>query len=194
MTTKVFTGDALCRDPDWLSISISFTMEASAAVHALRSWPSFLRPIVCRLLPEMRQIQQSYSRADKIVKAELKAREQAKRASEVDSNTKTRFRDALEWFSETAVGREYNVTDGQLLLSFAALHTTSMTLYAFMFDILSTPEIIPELRKEMIQVLTEDGSLTKQSLYKLKLLDSCLKESQRISNFGPSEQSVPHTR
>ncbi|KAK0615418.1 Cytochrome P450 monooxygenase pyr3 [Lasiodiplodia hormozganensis] len=61
-----------------------------------------------------------------------------------------------------------------------------MTLYAFMFDILSTLEIIPELRKEMIQVLTEDGSLTKQSLYKLKLLDSCLKESQRISNFGPT--------
>ncbi|KAB2573495.1 Cytochrome P450 monooxygenase pyr3 [Lasiodiplodia theobromae] len=61
-----------------------------------------------------------------------------------------------------------------------------MTLYAFMFDMLSSPEIIPDLRKEMIQVLTEDGSLTKQSLYKLKLLDSCLKESQRISNFGPT--------
>lgn len=106
MTTKVFTGDALCRDPDWLSISINFTMEASAAVHALRSWPSFLRPIVCRLLPEMRQTQQSYSRADKIVKAELEARQHAKRVSEEDGNTATRFNDALEWFSETAIGRE----------------------------------------------------------------------------------------
>lgn len=85
------------------------------------------------------------------------------------------------------------MTDGQLLLSFAAIHTTSMTLYAFMFDMLSSPEIIPDLRKEMIQVLTEDGSLTKQSLYKLKLLDSCLKESQRISNFGPSKKTnTPH--
>ncbi|KAH7049327.1 cytochrome P450, partial [Macrophomina phaseolina] len=35
-------------------------------------------------------------------------------------------------------------------------------------------------RKEIIEVLQADGGWKKTSLYKLKLLDSCMKESQRL--------------
>lgn len=189
MTTKVFTGEPLYHDPEWLQISTNFAIQATAAQAALRSWPAILRPLVFRFLPEMRQIRQSYERADSIIGKEMRRRHATKQKAAADETTVRKYNDVLEWFGEVAAGEEYSVVQGQLLLSFAAIHTTSMTLYAFILDVLSEPEIIPELREEMIAVLREDGGLTKTSLYKFKLLDSCLKESQRISPFGPSKHS-----
>lgn len=48
------------------------------------------------------------------------------------------------------------------------------------YDILDHPELIPELRQEIITVVTEDQGWKKTSLYKLKLMDSVMKESQRV--------------
>lgn len=44
------------------------------------------------------------------------------------------------------------------------------------------PQIIPELRAEVEQVLREhDGVMTTQALFSMKLLDSVMRESQRLS-------------
>ncbi|KAL1631683.1 hypothetical protein SLS56_004357 [Neofusicoccum ribis] len=170
LMTKVFTGEPLCNNPEWINISINFTIEGSMASRALRSWPAILRPLIYRFIPERRQIQNTYSRADELLQEEL--------------------------FSDVADSRQYSVTQGQLLLSFAAIHTTSTTLYAFLFDLLSTPSLIPELRDEISTVQRDAGGLTKTTLHKLNLLDSCLKERQRLSPLGPSkpplEPRVPH--
>ncbi|GME48302.1 zn-dependent exopeptidase [Neofusicoccum parvum] len=56
-----------------------------------------------------------------------------------------------------------------------------MTTTALMYDLLENPEYIDKLRDEMIHAIREDGGLTKMTLNKLKLLDSCMKESQRVS-------------
>ncbi|GME52697.1 Cytochrome p450 [Neofusicoccum parvum] len=184
LTAKIFTGEPLCNNPEWIDISIKFTIEGSMASRALRSWPAILRPLVYRFIPEMRQIQHTYSRADKLLQEEVKSRRLAAETATAEGKPASHHKDALSWFSDAAAGRKFSMTQGQLLLSFAAIHTTSMTLYAFLFDLLSTPTLIPELRDEMAAVLRADGGLTKTSLHKLHLLDSCLKESQRLSPLG----------
>ncbi|EOD49768.1 putative cytochrome p450 protein [Neofusicoccum parvum UCRNP2] len=184
LTTKIFTGEPLCNNPEWIDISIKFTIEGSMASRALRSWPAILRPLVYRFIPEMRQIQHTYSRADKLLQEEVKSRRLAAEAATAEGKPAPHHKDALSWFSDAAAGRKYSMTQGQLLLSFAAIHTTSTTLYAFLFDLLSTPTLLPELRDEMAAALRADGGLTKASLHKLHLLDSCLKESQRLSPLG----------
>ncbi|GME65156.1 Cytochrome p450 [Neofusicoccum parvum] len=184
LTTKIFTGEPLCNNPEWIDISIKFTIEGSMASRALRSWPAILRPLVYRFIPEMRQIQKTYSRADKLLQEEVESRRLAAETTTAEGKPAPHHKDALSWFSDAAAGRQYSMTQGQLLLSFAAIHTTSTTLYAFLFDLLSTPTLLPELRDEMAAVLRADGGLTKASLHKLHLLDSCLKESQRLSPLG----------
>ena len=47
------------------------------------------------------------------------------------------------------------------------------------YDLAQNPEIIEPLRKEIIDVLTE-GGWKKTSLYNLKLMDSVIKETQRL--------------
>jgi hypothetical protein len=52
-----------------------------------------------------------------------------------------------------------------------------------MSDLCKNPEIIDDLRQEMVKALSE-GGWKKTSLYGMKLLDSVIKESLRIKPTG----------
>jgi len=67
----------------------------------------------------------------------------------------------------------------QLTLSFVAIHTTADMITQLMFDLAQNPELIQPLRDEVAAVLGTEG-WKKTSLYKMKLLDSVLKECQRL--------------
>lgn len=65
-------------------------------------------------------------------------------------------------------------------------------MMAFLYDMSSHPRYIDELREEIVKVLREDGGWKKTSLSKMKLLDSCMKESQRV-NVLASGELIPRT-
>lgn len=67
----------------------------------------------------------------------------------------------------------------QLNLTVAAMHATTEALTTALVDLVTYPEIIKQLREEVIQVVGE-GGWSKQALYNMKLMDSFLKESQRL--------------
>lgn len=93
--------------------------------------------------------------------------------------------DAIEWFEQVAKGRKYDPVHVQLTLSFVAIHTTADMITQLMFDLAQNPEYIQPLREEVIDVLGKLG-WKKTSLYNLKLLDSVLKESQRLRPINDS--------
>lgn len=110
---------------------------------------------------------------------ELAARRQARAAGT------EKPMDSLSWIDDVRRGRDFDVVAGQLFLTFAAIHTTSSVLAGIMYDLLANPEYFTLLREEIVRVFTEDGGWSKNSLYKLKLMDSCMKESQRLHVIGP---------
>lgn len=57
-----------------------------------------------------------------------------------------------------------------------------------MRDIACQPGLIQALRAEMEEVLAKhEGAFTTNALYEMKLLDSVMKESQRMHMPGPSK-------
>ncbi|KAG6141279.1 hypothetical protein E4U28_003122 [Claviceps purpurea] len=108
VTSRVFLGIEMCRNPQWLRITTTYAVVAFKAVEELRLWPAWLRPLVQWFLPHC-----------------------------------TAARDLV------------------------------------MLDIACNPELVEPLRKEIISVLGVAG-WSKHSLYQLKLMDSVLKESQRL--------------
>ncbi|KAL1615765.1 hypothetical protein SLS54_008770 [Diplodia seriata] len=92
--------------------------------------------------------------------------------------------DAIAWFDEVAGDREYDIVREQMMLSVAAIHTTSVTLMALLYDLAENPEWIGRVREEVVAVLREDGGWGKHTLGKMRLLDSCMKESQRLHTVG----------
>jgi len=72
-----------------------------------------------------------------------------------------------------------NISLLRISLSNAAIHTTSDLLSEIMTQLARHPEMFQPLREEVVEVLSRDG-LKKTALYNLKLMDSVIKECQRL--------------
>ncbi|KAF7539062.1 hypothetical protein G7054_g2488 [Neopestalotiopsis clavispora] len=88
------------------------------------------------------------------------------------------FDDAFEWFEKEYNG-PHDAALKQVTLSLVAIHTTNDLLVQTLTDISLHPELVDALREEVIRVFSTEG-LKKTSLNNLKLMDSVLKESQRL--------------
>lgn len=181
VSSRLFLGDKLCRDPEWLSITTSYTGHLAATVRELNYWPKLIRRIVAPYLPRARIMQKEVSKAKRLIGGVIKERQALKAQGKSPE-----YLDAIEWFDQIAKGRKYNPVYTQLSLSFLAIHTTADMVTQLMFDLAENPEVIPLLRNEVIEVLGKHG-WKKSSLYNLKLLDSTMKETQRIRPISEGE-------
>ena len=100
-----------------------------------------------------------------------------------------KFNDAISWFEDAANAASFDPQIVQLSLSTVAVHTTTDLLSQTLADIVMHPQIIEPLRKEIISVLSEDEGLKTTSLGKMKLLDSCIKESQRLKPLSMGKET-----
>jgi cytochrome P450 len=110
----------------------------------------------------------------------LKQREQAKAEAARKGEPAPVYNDMLEWIEQESKGLALDPVVLQMTLTFAVIHTTSDLLSQTMMRLGNEPHLIEDLRKEIVQVLTTDG-LTKVALANLKLMDSAIKETQRIN-------------
>lgn len=186
VSSRVFLGDQLCRDPELLRITTSYTHALTMTVGKLNAWPALLRPIVQRFLPHTNELQQAVKDARKLIGGLIKERESLRTKGETPE-----YSDVLEWLPQIAKGRKYDPALVQLALSFVAIHTTADVVGQLLFDLLEHPEYIQPLRDEIISVLKE-GGWKKNSLYNMKLLDSVLKESLRIRPINQSKPKSTH--
>ncbi|KAF5003208.1 hypothetical protein FDECE_10226 [Fusarium decemcellulare] len=186
VTSRIFLGLPTRRDPELLRVMRVYTTELSLAAQSMRMKPLWLRPFAYLFDPQVKALSKTVRTAYSKIGPELQHRQ--KKSAEAISKGQPILKrlDSINWFEEIASieGRKFDVVAGQLSLSFAAIHTTSLTTAYTLFDIISHPELVRELRQEIIDVLKEDGGWRKTTLYKLKLLDAVMKESQRLTPIG----------
>lgn len=180
VSARIFVGPDLCRNPEWLYISIHFTRNIGITRNLLRMLPTLVRPVVARLLPSYWRIYSNLAAGRRLLGPIIQERRQAA-ANDVSWQKPNDF---LQWLIDGARPDEGSVADlvhRQLLVSLGSIHTTSMMCSHFFFDLCAHPEYLEPLRKEIITVLREDGGFKKSTLNKLRKLDSFLRESQRMN-------------
>ncbi|TLD18125.1 hypothetical protein PspLS_10353 [Pyricularia sp. CBS 133598] len=179
LSSRVFLGKPICRNKQWLEIAKMHTVDSFLAARDLRAQPFFLRRIMHRFMPHNVNIQRHYADASRIISTEVERRR--RRAEQLLSEGKKppRVSDAIGWMVEVANGQKVDYVAAQLSLTVASIHATTEALTVALMDVAKYPEVKRELREEVIQVLGE-GGWSKQALYNMKLMDSFLKESQRI--------------
>lgn len=192
ISTLAFLGQKACRNEDWINVAVHYTIDTFKGARELRLWPSILRPVVHYFLPSIQKVRYHLGVARAIVKQEIEERNMirdSKLPSDVSLQTQV---DALDWFEELskAYHMPFDMTNGQVALSLAAIHTTSNLLTNIMYDLAAYPEYFQPLRDEIIAVIAEDGELKKTSLLKLKLMDSVMKESQRTHPISMSKSCM----
>ncbi|OJI79583.1 hypothetical protein ASPTUDRAFT_78935 [Aspergillus tubingensis CBS 134.48] len=144
ISSRVFLGEKLCRNEEWLRITQSYTIDGFLAMTELRMWPAAIHPIVHWFLPRCRKLRTQVNKARKAAK-----------------------------------GRPYDPVGAQLILSVGAIHTTSDLTCQTMTHLAQNPEILEPLRKEIADIIQQHG-WKKTALYNMKLLDSVIRESQRL--------------
>jgi hypothetical protein len=105
-----------------------------------------------------------------------------KRAKAKENCLEKEHLDTLQWLDDISRGRKYDPVLTQLFLALASINTSSDFLCQALYDICSHENketLVQELRTEIISAIGE-GGWGESALQKLKLMDSVLKESQRL--------------
>lgn len=177
---RIFVGPELCRDAEWIETSIRFARNLGMTRNLLRLLPSFLRPFAAPLMPSYWRIYSDLAVAKRLLGPVIRAR----RVPQATGEQGEKPYDFLQWMMDDArvdEASEDDLAHRQLLLALASIHTTSLRVSHFFYDLCAHPEYIEPLRQEMMTVLREDQAFKKTTLNKLRKLDSFLKESQRMN-------------
>ncbi|KAM7212675.1 Fumitremorgin C monooxygenase [Rhypophila decipiens] len=151
-SSSVFVGPEKCDDPEWLDL-----------------W--FLpNPTTCRKL---------VTRARIIMNEVTAQRQEEALKAKLEGGECSQFNDALSWTQ--AAGVKGEAGDIQLSLAMAGLFTTSEAFRQILVEIATHPDIVPALRKEVTEQVTAHGA-TISALTNMVLLDSVMKEAQRLSS------------
>lgn len=187
---RVFVGEEICRDEEWLSASIDFTKDIFMTVGLLRPVPKFLHHIVGPLLPSSRRL----DRQLKHIQQELLGPMiQKRRETEASGDPKyQKSDDFLQWMMDLArndnEGHSDNLSHRLLgITSMAVVHTSAMALTHLLYDLLAMPQWLEPLRAEIKTTIPDWKSASQADLVQLKRLDSVLKESQRFNPPGERE-------
>ncbi|KAI6558923.1 hypothetical protein MCOR09_008932 [Pyricularia oryzae] len=195
LSSRVFLGSEICRDEEWLELTKRITIVLNTVLQTARVYPSWLRPLVYRFGKHGRDMMAVTKRVNDIVNPIIEKRKIEKAECEARGEPAPVYNDAIEWIlsEHDPNDRVFKVADFQIALSVAAVHTTSDLLSHTMLTLAANPQHIEALRKEIIEVLGT-GGWKKTSLTSLRLLDSAVKEAQRLKPVQNGKRTAPPPR
>ncbi|TLS22683.1 uncharacterized protein PpBr36_06765 [Pyricularia pennisetigena] len=178
ISSRIFMGEDLCADQEWIKASSAYVNTIFQYSNTISSWPRSLRRILHFFHPTYKTVKSDLKRCQDVLQPHLDKRNAVIRQAEARGE-KNPYDDAIEWFDKETKGKKMDAASAQIALSLVAIHTTTDLLTQALIDLARYPEFVAPLRQEVIEVLGTHG-LTKMAFQKLNLMDSCLKESQRL--------------
>lgn len=181
ISSRIYLGEQLCRNEDWLKITKNYTTSFYTASTKLRMFPRHLRPLAHWFLADCQRLRLERDHAKEIIKPLIENRRELRMREIADGKPPTYYNDAIDWAEQEAAiaGTTFDPVVFQLTLSLLAIHTTFDLLQQTMIELGKKPEFQEPLRNEIHHVLSTEG-WKKTSIFKMKLLDSAIKEAQRL--------------
>ncbi|KAG5651807.1 hypothetical protein H0H81_007330 [Sphagnurus paluster] len=186
MSNRLFVGLPLCRDPDYRTLNVDYTVDVMKGAHIINVFPNLLKPLAGYLFTNVPSSQErAMAHLAPIIEERIRQQEQYGKDWPGKPN------DYLSWLLDVAEGPQRTVRDLTMRIlgiNFVSIHTTSMAFTQVLFDVATFPSYVPALREEIEQIIREEG-LTKASLGNMWKLDSFIKESQRLGGNSAATMS-----
>ncbi|KAI1130931.1 cytochrome P450 [Nemania abortiva] len=179
LSGRAFVGSALSRSEEWMDVSVNFAITAFIAVTKLQFFPPWMRPVAQYLVSELKTIRKDLAKAQAMLEPLIEER--------LNNPSSEKPDDFIQWLSDALPDEEkrnhFIQAKMQLLLSASSIHTTSNLTTDCIYDLAVHQEMQDVLREEVMEVFggEEDAWQRKDSIAKLKKMDSFIKESQRLS-------------
>lgn len=145
----------------------------AVALPALYRYPVQLRGIMHWVLPESQKLRSLLKEAEEVVQPYVSQRDLLRASGAKVPN------DAFEWVREISSPESWTPATFFCGLSVNSIHTTGDLLLETIGRVAENPELFQLLREEIVAAFTKHG-LEKGALLDMKLLDSVMKECQRL--------------
>ncbi|KAI0434628.1 cytochrome P450 [Xylaria sp. FL1042] len=182
LSGRAFVGSSLSRSEEWMGVSVNFAITAFIAVTKLQFFPPWMRPFAQYFVSELKTIRTDLAKAQAMLEPLIE-----ERLGYADASSSEKPDDFIQWFSDALPDEEkrnyFIQAKMQLLLSASSIHTTSNLTTDCIYDLAVHQEMQDILREEVMEVFTgEEAWERRDSIAKLKKMDSFIKESQRLSS------------
>ncbi|ETS73502.1 hypothetical protein PFICI_14448 [Pestalotiopsis fici W106-1] len=193
LSTRVFIGQPLCHDQDFLGACSSFNRNVALSAAALSVFPSFLRPLFAPFVTyyDYLQYQKCCRYIMPIIKERINKIHCADKLSTFDQEP---CNDYIQWAIDHALNRPVVsleeldpkvISCRFIVLCFAAIQSSVITLTNCIFDIAATSNCVSTcnlMRQEVVNETMKAG-WSKSSLARMRHIDSSLRESLRLNGF-----------
>ncbi|KAF4964434.1 hypothetical protein FSARC_7620 [Fusarium sarcochroum] len=178
ISARIFHSAASAENDHWLDIASEHVHSAVVWTENLKKWPAILRPIVYRFVKGRGYMMQRFEEGKALVGNSLAERKAhgGKPLSEPQT--------LLDYLADSVLGPDdvESHTIAQINLCVAAIQSMSSTVTQCLMDLATHPEYAPELLKEVQRVReARGGVIDKQALTDMWMLDSFIKETQRLN-------------
>lgn len=172
---RIFIGAELCRTPEYVDMAMNYTMDIVNAREAVTRLPKWQRHIKASSLPAVKTLREREKKAWAMLRPIIDARLRA-----VGDPDYRKPDDLLQWILDSpAELTPQDMAEMQLALTFAAIHTTTMTVTSAFYTLAARPELVPELREEINSALRVHGTFTSAAFLDMKKMDSFFSENAR---------------
>lgn len=189
VSSRVFVGQPRNRDEKWLETAVNYTLDVFRVSSELRPYPEFLRRFVAPRLDSTKRLQGHIDKAKECFGG-IFAERLAGLQQPDDGIRHHKPNDMFQWMvdsTSTSIDRDPEVLIRKMLfLTLAAVHTSTMSVTHALLDLCAYTEYKEPLQEEISRVVKNQG-WTLGAINELMLLDSFMKESQRINHPGLRE-------
>ena len=180
---RVFVGLPLCRNEDWLAVSMGFTGDLFMAIEKLGSLPKPIRPFYTWMFNSTKLISLHRKKAQTLLGPIIQGRLGEERLAKENGSAYKKPSDMLQWLTDLVEPRHKNTEDLselQLFASVASIHTTSLSFLNVLYDLAAHQECVQPIREEIEAVISaNNGMIDSAALRKMTKTDSFFKESTR---------------
>ncbi|CAK5270406.1 unnamed protein product [Mycena citricolor] len=181
-SNRIFVGLPLCRNSEFVQLNIDYTIDIITRGGLIRLLPDWIKPLLAPLLSSKNS---SLRHALTFMRPVLQ--ERLDMDAEHGKEWADRPNDFISWLIDDLPANEEPTVEDLALrilaVNMAAIHTSSTTLTAALYDLAKYPEYLEPLREEVERVTAAEG-WTKGSLGNMHQIDSFLRESQRMHGSG----------
>ncbi|CAG8956641.1 hypothetical protein HYFRA_00011952 [Hymenoscyphus fraxineus] len=177
---RVLVGADLCRDRVYIEHTNLFSRTLFTCARQLVQLPRYFRYLARYFMPEFWQLRTSRRRVSEFLRPVIAERQRALRLG-LDVPE-----DNITW-TLRRLGNDVKdtvdaITHEQFGLSVSANSVTMLTAIACLYELAVEPEVVEDLRREIIAAKARHGDkLNSKALFEMKLLDSVMRESMRLS-------------
>ena len=186
VSARAFVGLPLCRNEEWLQINMDTAINVLQTMMTLRMLPSFLHflhPILIYFLPSWYRLHSNIRGAKRLAMPVISTHMDRREKGEVSPKDSMTL---LEWMSDTAEN-ELEADPARLshlliLIGLGSIPTMKTALVHMVWDLVARPDLIPELRSEVEDVLRgRGGKWDKPALTRMLKVESFITESMRLN-------------